>query len=269
MELQVFTREGRNIAAYKKGSGKTIVALNGFGCTHAIYQELAEALSEKYQVVIIENRGLGKSSSTTTPYTIKDLALDAKFVIDSMKLDEIGIMGISMGGFIAQELALLTKDKLKALALMCTTSVGEGFIHPTALTEAGLRQFATLDPAMAAEFSVVGTTHPSLRVKNPTQFKKIVDYRIKHRAETEELIRQNEAAVNFLKTPIDLSTILCPVLAMCGENDRFVNPQNVDNFARVFKTCQTKKIPESDHFFFMEKPEAVAEALNRFFIEVL
>lgn len=269
MDLQVFTREGRTIATYKKGQGKTIIALNGFGCTHATYQELVDSLSSKFQIVVIENRGLGKSSPTTTPYSIKDLALDAKFVIDSMNLNEWGIMGISMGGFIAQELALLSKEKLKSLALMCTTSVGEGFVHPTALTEAGLRQFATLDPSLAAEFSVVGTTHPSLRVKNPTQFKKIVDYRIKNRADIEELVRQNEAAINFLNTPIDLSSINCPVLAMCGENDRFVHPSNVETFAKKFKLCQTKMIPETDHFFFMEKPEMVSEELRKFFVETL
>lgn len=273
MEFQTFSKEGRTIAAYtigpKNTDAKTIVALSGFGCTHFIYLDLAEELSKNFRLVLVENRGMGKSSRTTTDYEISDLAKDAQFVLDQMGIKEYGVMGISMGGFIAQELVGLNPERVKALALMCTTSGASDFLHPIALTEEGLRQFASLDPQMAAEFSTVGTTHPSLKMNNPTRFKKIVDQRVLHRADLEEQIRQNRAAVKFLSTPFDLKKVKCPTLAMCGANDRFVNPENINIFKKNIEKCVTATIPESDHFFFMEKPEDVSSKLNQFFIEVL
>jgi 3-oxoadipate enol-lactonase len=269
MEALQFTKEGRIIAAYKEGTGpKTIVALSGFGCTHYIYLDLIKELKDEFQIIIIENRGMGKSSRTTTDYEIKDLALDAQFVLDQLKIKEYAVMGISMGGFIAQELVKLNPENVRALSLMCTTSVGEGFIHPIALTEEGLRQFATLDPQMGAEFSTIGTTHPSLKMNNPTQFKKIVDYRVLHRTDLEEQIRQNRAAVDFLSKPINLSFVKCPTLAMCGSADRFVNPENSNIFKKHIEKCQSATVPDADHFFFLEKPEIVGQNLRRFFLEV-
>jgi pimeloyl-ACP methyl ester carboxylesterase len=269
MQFHSFAREGRAIAAYSVGTGKTIIGLSGFGCFHHIYEDICGELSKNFSIVLIENRGIGKSDLTTTDYEIADLARDAKFVIDQMGIKEFGVMGISMGGFIAQELVKLNPESTRALALMCTTSGNSDFIHPAALTEEGLRQFAALDPQIAAEFSTMGTTHPSLKQNNPNQYKRIVDERVTHRANLEEQIRQNRAAVKFIKSPFDLSVIKCPTLAMCGENDRFVSPENINVFKKNIKNCVTATIPETDHYFFMEKPLEVANKLNQFFIEVL
>jgi pimeloyl-ACP methyl ester carboxylesterase len=178
-------------------------------------------------------------------------------------------MGISMGGFIAQELCKIATDRVKALSLMCTTSGNKDFIHPVPLTEEGLRQFASLDPQIAAEFATIGTTFPNFKLNNSIQFKKIVELRAIHRASLDEQLRQNKAAIKFLQMPFDLNVINCPTLAMCGANDRFVNPENINVFKKNIKKCQTVTIPESDHFFFMEKPTEVANHLNRFFIEVM
>lgn len=269
MEFHTVSREGRKIAYYTEGQGKVLIGLSGFACTHHIYLDLVNSLSKNFKVVLIENRGMGKSQSTSTEYDLKDLALDAKFVLDQLGINEYGVMGISMGGFIAQELLALDPKAVKALALMCTTSGNSDFLHPVALTEEGLRQFATLDPQMAAEFGTVGTTHPSLKLNNPAQYKKIVDMRAVNRANVDEQIRQNNAAVKFLKRPFDLKIVKCPTLAMCGANDRFVNPENINVFKNNIEKCVTATIPEADHFFFMEKPDLVANELNRFFIEVL
>jgi pimeloyl-ACP methyl ester carboxylesterase len=269
MKYYSYQKEGRTLSGIVDGSGETIVAFNGFGCTHYIYLELLPILTKHFQIVVVDNRGTGKSESTNTEYSIKDLAEDAWFVLDQMGIKNCGAMGISMGGFIAQEFVGLHPERVKALSLMCTTSPNPDFVHPTALTEAGLRQFHTLEPSIAAEFSVVGTTHPSLKQHNPTQFKKIVDYKLNHRVDIEEQIRQNNAAVSFLKGSFDLSKIKCPTLSMCGENDRFVKPENVNAFKKHLEKCQTAMVPDTDHFFFLEKPEIVANHLDRFFTEVM
>lgn len=246
-----------------------LLGLSGFGCSHYNYLDLLPELTKKFQVVLIDNRGMGTSAKTSATYSLCDVALDALAVMDELKIKTFGLMGISMGGFIAQELIKLAPERVMAVAFMCTLSSGEDFFAPVGLTEAGLRQFNTLDVRLQAEYSTMATVHPSLKEKNPTQYQHIVDLKVEHKADIEELVRQNNAAVAFLQAPFDLSVVKCPTLAMAGELDRFVKPENTGSFAKNIKQCQIALIPESDHFFFLEKPAEVALNLNRFFKEVL
>lgn len=271
MKKYSIQREFGELSFYQSGPADlpVLVGLSGFGCTHYNYLDLIPELTKFFQVVLIDNRGMGESSRTNTPYTLKDVAADALAAVDSLGLKQFALMGISMGGFIAQELYRLAPERVKALAFMCTLSSGPDFIHPVALTETGLRQFAALDPKMQAEFATLGTVHPSLKEKNPAQYNRIVELRLNNRAHIDEQVRQNNAAVEFLSTPFDLSIVKCPTLALAGANDRFVNPENTKAFQKNIKQCQTALIPECDHFFFLEKPDEVAAHLNRFFKEVL
>jgi len=269
MKKHSITREFGDLIFYSEGSGPALLGLSGFGCSHYNYIDLIPELSKHFQVVLIDNRGMGESSKTERQYSLKDVAADALAAMDFLGYKTFGLMGISMGGFIAQELIKLAPERVKAVSFLCTLSSGPDFISPTALTEAGLRQFATLDPKMQAEFSTMGTVHPSLKEKNPSQYQRIVDLRIAHRADVNEQVRQNNAAVEFLSTPFDLSFISMPTLALSGANDRFVNPENTKAFQKNIKQCQTALIPECDHFFFLEKPKEVSESLVRFFKEVL
>lgn len=268
------SRDFGEVCFYKAASNDEVntpylLALSGFGCTHYNYLDLIPELIKNFNIVLIDNRGMGESSKTLSQYSLRDVAADALAVMDELKIKTFGLMGISMGGFIAQELIALAPDRVRAVSFLCTLSSGPDFIKPVALTEAGLRQFNTLDKALRAELSTNATVHPTLKEKNPTQYKRIVDLRIENTADLEECIRQNNAAIGFLETPFDLSVIKCPTLAMAGAEDRFVSPENTKAFAKNIKQCQITKIPEADHFFFLEKPKEVGSALNRFFKEVL
>jgi pimeloyl-ACP methyl ester carboxylesterase len=268
-DFVIFKKEGREIAVYTIGDGPMLLGLSGFGCSHYIYKDLLETLSKKFKVVLIDNRGAGKSGSTTTDYTIHDLATDAQFVMEKLNVESYGVMGISMGGFIAQSLAILDHEKVNALALMCTVSGGQNFMRPNPLTESGLRQFATLDPKISAEYSTAATTHPTLKLEHPEIFDHIVSERIKNRMPLEEQIRQNKAALLFLETSTDLKKIKCRTLAMAGSDDRFVNPKNCETFKYEIENCDVLYIDKCDHFFFMEKPIEVANALVNFFSKTI
>jgi 3-oxoadipate enol-lactonase len=265
-------RDFGELSYYKdatNANAPVLLGLSGFGCTHYNYLDLLPELTKNFQVVLIDNRGMGNSAKTNSDYSLRDVAADALAVMDELNIKTFGLMGISMGGFIAQELIKLAPSRVSAVAFMCTLSSGPDFIHPISITEEGLRQFNTLDVRTQAEYSTIATVHPTLKEKNPAQYQKIVDFRVNFKAELEETVRQNKAAVAFINTPFDLSIIKCPALAMAGANDRFVNPDNTKAFAKNILKCQTALIAESDHFFFLEKPTEVALVLNRFFKEVL
>ena len=272
MQEERIKRDFGELVYYKDVSNADapfLLGLSGFGCTHYNFLDMLPELIKDFQVVLIDNRGMGLSSKTNSGYSLSDVASDALAVMDELNIKTFGLMGISMGGFIAQELIKLAPNRVSAVAFMCTLSSGPDFIHPMSITEDGLRQFNTFDPRIQAEYSTMATVHPSLKEKNPTQYQKIIDYRINFKADIEETVRQNIAAVTFINTPFDLSIIKCPTLAMAGANDRFVSPDNTKAFAKNIKQCQITLIDETDHFFFLEKPNVVAENLSRFFKEVL
>ncbi|MBY0415925.1 MAG: alpha/beta hydrolase, partial [Bdellovibrionales bacterium] len=176
-----------------------------------------------------------------------------------------GLMGISMGGFIAQELVKLAPERVSALSLMCTTSGPPNFDHPKKLTEDDLRKAATYDPRVYAEIMTNFTTHESLQKNDPARYMRIINLRLESQMDLEEKIRQNKAAVAFIETSFDLSVIKCPTYALAGETDRFLSSTFPSVFEKVIPGCISELIPETDHYFFLEKPQLVAAKLVNFF----
>jgi 3-oxoadipate enol-lactonase len=265
MNLTVINREYGDLAFFTSGSGPYLLGLSGFGCTHYNFIDLVPELSKNFTVVLIDNRGTGKSSKTSKDYLMKDLAADALAVMDHLQVATFGVMGISMGGFIAQELVKMVPERVSALSLMCTTSGPPTFHHPKKLTEQDLRLLDGWDPLVQAEFMTKGTTHPTLQINDPARFQRIINLRIEHKVNIEEKVRQNKAAVAFLETPFDLSVIKCPTYAMSGSDDRFLSPSFPEMFKSVIPQAIAELIPETDHYFFLEKPVLVGEKLNNFF----
>ncbi|MBC7427712.1 MAG: alpha/beta hydrolase [Bacteriovorax sp.] len=265
MNLSRITRDSHDIAFYTEGAGPYLLGLSGFGCNHYNFIDLLPELKKHFTVVLIDNRATGKSGPTTKDYKMSDLAADALAVMDLLKVKKFGLMGISMGGFIAQELVKLAGDRVSALALMCTTSGPPVFDHPKKLTEADLRASAACDPKVYAELMTDFTTHPTLKVNHPDRYQRIINLRLENKMDLEEKIRQNRAAVKFLETPFDLSALKCPLYISAGETDRFVSPQSPAIFKSVLPHAVTELIPETDHYYFLEKPVLVGEKLNNFF----
>ncbi len=265
MIMSKISRDFGDLAFYKSGTGPVLLGLSGFTCSHYNFIDLLPHLEENFTVVLIDNRATGKSSPTNSDYEIRNLAEDALAVMDHLGVQSFGLMGISMGGFIAQELVRLAPKRVSALSLMCTTSGPPTFNHPRKLTEEELRQMAQWDPKVFAELMTKATVHPTLIEKNPAQFQRIINLRLENPMDLEEKIRQNKAAVRFLETPFDLTIIKCPVLAMAGSDDRFLSSTFPSVFKSVLPQTEVQLIEETDHYFFLEKPEVVASKLNSFF----
>lgn len=265
MNLVKIKRDFGDLAFYVEGSGPFLLGISGFGCTHYNFIDLLPELKKHFTVVLIDNRGMGKSDSTKSDYLMKDLALDALAVMDYLKADKFYLAGISMGGFVAQEMMRIGGDRVERLALLCTTSGPPTFHHPVKLSEEQLRQFNMWDPKLQAETITLATVHPTLKKKNPDRLQRIINLRLEHAVDLEEKIRQNRAACTFIDTPFDLSIIKCPTYITAGQEDRFLSPTFPGLFRSVITHAIVELIPETDHYFFLEKPELVSEKLINFF----
>src|SRR5262249_50879893 len=100
------------------GSGEPLLLISGFACDHAIWGKVEPDLVQKYRVISFDNRGGGQSSAPDCPYSIKQMAEDAAVLLDAISISQAHVVGHSMGGMIAQELALAHPDKLRSLLLL-------------------------------------------------------------------------------------------------------------------------------------------------------
>lgn len=102
------------------GSGEPLVLLMGFGAAGAVWEKHLAVYQQHFQCVVIDNRGVGKSDQPRGPYTTSQMAADTLAVMDHAGVAKARVAGISMGGAIAQELALNYPDRVHSLLLIST-----------------------------------------------------------------------------------------------------------------------------------------------------
>src|SRR5262245_54107488 len=104
------------------GEGAPLLLIYGLAGRGAGFARQIPALSERFRVIIFDNRGVGETDQPEEPYSIPQMADDAAGLLDALGIESAHVFGVSMGGMIAQELALRYPDSVKKLALGCTHS---------------------------------------------------------------------------------------------------------------------------------------------------
>lgn len=105
---------------WKTGTGPAVVLVQGAGVIGEGWRPQIDALKDRYTVIWIDNRGIGQSVRTAGRLTVEDMAADVLAVADAERLDHFHLAGHSMGGLIAQQVALARPDRVRSLALLCT-----------------------------------------------------------------------------------------------------------------------------------------------------
>ena len=114
------------------GSGPPLVLIGGLGADLTMLDALTIELAEHHQVLTFDNRGAGRSDQPDQPYTIALMADDTVGLMDALDLPRADVMGFSMGGRIALELALARPDRVRRLVLVSTSARGRGRITMSA-----------------------------------------------------------------------------------------------------------------------------------------
>jgi pimeloyl-ACP methyl ester carboxylesterase len=117
--------DGGRIAYHRRGSGRPLLVLNGLAATSADWDPLfIERLESANELILLDNRGIGASTDNCAPFDIDQLAADAARVIEVLGFERVSVLGWSMGGFIAQTLALQHPERLDKLILLSTDPGG-------------------------------------------------------------------------------------------------------------------------------------------------
>jgi pimeloyl-ACP methyl ester carboxylesterase len=112
------------------GAGpRTLVMVRGLGSNLLSWYEQIDVLPRHYKCVMFDNRGAGRTDKPDAPYSIKQMADDTAGLMDALGIGRAALLGISMGGMIAQEFALYHQEKLSCLILGCTHFGGANVVQ--------------------------------------------------------------------------------------------------------------------------------------------
>src|SRR5689334_5742139 len=113
--------EGAEIYWEQQGEGPPVLLIMGLSFTLEMWFRVLPPLLQGYRAIVFDNRGVGRTGVPAGPYWIPQMARDAVAVLDAAGVENAHIMGASMGGMIAQELALSAPERVRSLVLGCTS----------------------------------------------------------------------------------------------------------------------------------------------------
>src|SRR2546427_1069679 len=120
---------GIEINYVEAGSGDPLLLIMGFGGDHLAWAFQTSVFAQSYRVIAFDNRGAGQSDVPDVPYSARMMADDAVGLLDHLKIERAHVLGVSMGGMIAQEVALTHPRRVRSLQLHCTMARADRYMQ--------------------------------------------------------------------------------------------------------------------------------------------
>jgi 3-oxoadipate enol-lactonase len=152
--------EGVRLAYDVEGAGEPLLLIQGLGYGRRGWGPAPGLLAQRFHVVSFDNRGFGESEAPPGPYTTAQLAQDALAVLDATEIDTAHVIGISLGGMVAQELVLTRPERVRKLVLCSTTPGGATSFPMPEQTVALMGRASHLEPSEALHQFVVNALSP-------------------------------------------------------------------------------------------------------------
>jgi 3-oxoadipate enol-lactonase len=242
----------------RAGDGPPLLLIMGMsGTKHHWGESLLEQLRRDFDTIVYDHRDAGDSTRTGQPFTIVDLAEDAAGLLAALDLDSAHVMGISMGGMIAQELVLAHPDRLRSLTLGCTYCGGEGSVLAS---EAVMRKLAEAmtsgDRERAIRASWEVNVSPSFAA-NEDAWVRFLATGMRYGLAVEVIMRQMQAIAGH-DTSARLPGVGTPTLVVHGTLDELLPVQNGHMIAGLMPDSRLEILEGIGHMFFLEQPERTA-----------
>jgi pimeloyl-ACP methyl ester carboxylesterase len=250
------------------GEGFPLVMIQGYSSNSRVWEsELIQGLSKKYQVIIFDNRGTGRSEKPDIEYSIKMMADDVIGLINVIGLPKVHILGLSMGGLIAQELALNYPSKIKSL-ILCSTNCNpnkligtlpefKSFINNASdgkLT--GMSREFMLQMCYTSEYLQDNMNRLLNRMVSSPYPTPPVGY-----------IRQAQALMKFDSCD-RLSEIKAPCLVLAGEKDILSPPENSRILVNLIPNAKLTIFKNTGHVFLHEIPDDTINEIGTFIEDI-
>lgn len=258
---------GVELAYQVHGHGDPLLLIGGFTMVKEAWAYQVEGLSKRFQVIAFDNRGVGESTVPQEPFSISDMAQDTVSLLDALGISSANIFGISMGGLIAQVMALDHPKHVRKVALGCTTHGGKEAVAPSPQVMELMAKAAdpSLSPEQAVRMRVPILFGERFLKEEPRRLEEWVRMAVKYAPTPQGAALQMKALSRF-NVRERLGEIGCPVLVITGSQDRMMDPENSRLLAARIPGARLYVVEGAGHLFFQERPEEVNRVLTEFFL---
>ncbi len=255
-----------SIALYYEmhGQGFPLVLIRGLGSNADHWYCQVPTLSRRFNVVIFDNRGIARSEKSKDPITIAVMAQDTVALMQGLGISKAHVLGISLGGMVAQEIAMRFPEKVRGLVLGCT-HCGGGHVVRKPITDDGItpEDLYSDEPATAAKALKILFAEKTLH-RTPQVIERYLEASRAHPPSREILRKQREAVMGFDFWG-NLPKIDAPTLVITGAEDVLVPPENSKLIAGRIPGARLEIVADGGHQFMVEQPEVA----NRLILDFL
>jgi pimeloyl-ACP methyl ester carboxylesterase len=248
------------------GAGDPLLLIMGFGAPGIAWMPVLPML-QGFKSIYFDNRGTGSSEKPTGPYTIAEMADDASNLLDALGIESAKVYGISMGGMIAQELALRHPGKVSKLVLGCTTTGGPNAVPPADETVQSLltaMRMMSTDPETAIDIMLPVVHPPDFVIAHP-EIKQMMMLGMSAIPPTPpEVIDWTAQGIMSFDSYDRLPQVKCPVMIAHGERDILIMPANAQILKSRLPQAEVFMIPNAGHNFFAEDPMGIHQRIVAF-----
>jgi pimeloyl-ACP methyl ester carboxylesterase len=257
-------RDGVRLAYEVRGDGETLLFVQGLGYDRMGFGPLPRLLEDAFRVVVFDNRGVGESDVPDGPYSVSELAEDAVTVLDAVGADSAYVLGVSLGGFVAQELALAHPERVRKLVLVSTAPGSVPPSHP--MPQRGVDAFSRF-PAMEREAGLRLMVENSLGDhgvrERPELVEEIYRYRLERAGSLAGWQAQAYAGATF-DAYERIPAISAPTLVIHATGDTVVDHRNGELLAKRIPGARLELVPDRGHLVLWQEGEMLAPVVREF-----
>ena len=240
------------------GDGFPLLLINGLGSDHREWLCQLPDFTPNFRVVVFDNRGAGDSAVPPGPYTTDGMADDAAALLAALGIDRAHVLGVSLGGMIAQELALRHSGRVERLVLACTTPGGKAAARPSDAALSAFIRSPEGSPEEDLRRMIPFLYTERFAREHPDAIDTFVARRLAHPTSLEGHAAQLAAAIGHASGD-GLAAVRARTLVIAGTEDRLVPPENSQRIASIVPGATLVLLPGAPHRLFAEN----ADAFNR------
>lgn len=257
--------DGVRLAYEELGDGgDPLLFVQGLGYDRHGFGPLPRLLAEDFRVLVFDNRGVGDSDVPEGPYSVPQLAADAVAVLDAAGIESAHVLGVSLGGFIAQELALAYPERVRKLVLCSTAPGTQPPCYP--MPERGVEAFGRF-PTMEREAGLRLMVENSLGDhgvrERPELVEEIFAYRLARAPTLAGWQAQAYAGATF-DAYERIPGITKPTLVVQADADCVIDARNADLLVERIPDARLELIPDRGHLVIWEEGEMLAPIVREF-----
>jgi 3-oxoadipate enol-lactonase len=237
----------------RTGSGPAVLLIMGLGLSGGAWWRTVPVLAEGLEVITFDNRGVGRSRALFHVYSTQAMADDAVSVLDAAGIDQAHVYGTSLGGMVAQQVALRHPKRVRSLVLGATSAGGRRAHGPDFEVLDFLRRRMFMRHERAAWDSVRFNYGERCRAENPERIEEDVRRRLANSFPAQAYRAQMWAAMTH-DTSRRLSRIQAPTLVVHGSDDAMIPIANGRLIADRIPGAQLLELAGSGHLYPTEVP---------------